>query len=373
MNEEEHKRHRRLVSAPFQKGAVEAYTGQLVNLAERLIQDWRPGEVRDVFSDMTRYMLQVTSTLLFGFDLPELAQEVGRLTQQWVALNHEVGIGALVSVPDLAPCYDRLLALAETLEARIRTMIAHRRTWATLGNDVLSLLLRASQVSGAGLSDAELIGQTAILFAAAHMTTANTLTWTLFLLAQHPRVASDLVEELRSKLQGKAPTGGHLEQLGLLQRVVSESMRVLPASFYSQRVSTARVDLGPFQLAPGSLIVWSQFMTHHLPELYPDPEQFRPERWLTIRPSPYAYLPFGAGPRMCLGGPLALLTIKITLATLFQHFGLKVVPGATIQGKVRGTMLAPELGMPMQILALGAPGSCSPVKGNVHEMVTLAL
>ncbi|MBV9122922.1 MAG: cytochrome P450 [Planctomycetes bacterium] len=286
-------------------------------------------------------------------------------------MNHELGLGAFISDPAITSSYPRLLEVAEELEMEIRRMIEHRRSTGNLGQDVLSILIQAHDETGVGLTDDELIAHAAVLFGAAHLTTANTLAWTLFLLAQHPEVASQLVEELQNILHGEAPTVHQLEQLPLLDRVIKESMRVLPASAYVQRVSAEPVQVGPFQLPKGTVIVWSQFLTHHLPDLYPEPEVFRPERWLTMRPSPYAFLPFGAGPRMCLGGPLAMFTIKITLPVILQRFGLKVVPGAAINARVISTMLTPISPIPMRILPSSSGFSYSAVEGNIHELVTL--
>lgn len=369
MNGAEHKRHRRLVQAPFQKQAIETYCDALARLAEQLVRDWQVGEVRDIHADMTQYMLRVASSVLFGFDQAELAYEIGRRTEQWVSMNHELGIGAFVSDSAIAAEYNRLLELAEALEVRILAMIEHRRATGSPGNDVLSLLIRAHDDDGQGISDDELIGHAAILFGAAHMTTANTLSWTLFLLAQHPPVAEALCDELSRVLGGQPATVAQLERLELLDRVVKESMRVLPASFYSQRACTRETELGPFRLPKNAIVIFSQYITHHLPELFPEPEKFLPERWRGLSPSPYAYMPFAAGPRMCLGGPLALLTIKITLAVILQRRHFRLAPEATIDGKVISTMLTPATTMPMIIADTHAPFSRTPVAGNIHSMV----
>jgi cytochrome P450 len=371
MNGEEHKRHRRLVMGPFQKKSIETYRDHLVELAEEMLRDWQPGQVRNIFRDMTQYMLRVTSSILFGFDLPELAYEIGRMIERWVAMNHELGMGAFISDPGITSAYSRLLELAEALEAKILAMITHRRSLNAPGNDVLSLLIRARDENGAGMTDAELIGQAAVLFGAAHLTTANSLTWNLFLLAQHPRVAADLVDELTGSLHGNAPTLEQIEQLPLLERVIKEGMRVLPASAYSQRINVEPVELGPFQLPKGTPIIFSQLITHHMPDLFHEPERFLPERWLEMTTSPYAYMPFAAGPRMCLGASLAMTTLKVTLPLIVQRFRLNVVPGAMINGAVRSTMLAPTNGMPMIVSDPTAPFAATPVQGNIHEMVEL--
>jgi cytochrome P450 len=369
MNGEEHKRHRRLILGPFQKTCLESYYPGLVMRADELARDWHPGQTRNVSADMTRYTLRVTSSLLFGFDRYELAYEIGELIGRWVAMNHEVGMGAFIPNPQAASSYGDLLDLAEALETKVRMMIECRRSSGP-GYDLLSGLLQARDELGA-LTDAEVIGQTALLFGAAHLTTANTLTWTLFLLAQHPRVATELANEMARVLGGRVPTPEQLERLPLLDRVLKESMRLLPASAYSHRVSAAPVELGPLRLARGTTVLFSQAITHHLPELYPEPEHFRPERWRTIAPSPYAYFPFAAGPRMCPGAGLALVVLKVTLATLLQRNRFCVVPGAAIEAKVRFTMLNATSGMPMLVLPNAAPFTRVPVGGNIHELVAL--
>src|SRR5262249_42201632 len=178
----------------------------------------------------------------------------------------------------------------------------------------------------------------------AHLTTASTLTWTLFLLAQHPQVAAEVVDELAGVLRGQAPTLEQLEQLPLLEGVIKESMRMLPASAYSHRVNTEPVDIGPLHVRKGTPVIFSQIITDHLGELFPEPGLFRPERWRTITPSPYAYLPFAAGPRMCVGANLSMMVLKITLAALLQRYHPAIVPGASINGKVTFTMFIPTSG-----------------------------
>jgi cytochrome P450 len=112
-------------------------------------------------------------------------------------------------------------------------------------------------------------------------------------------------------------------------------------------------------------------MTHHLAEIFADPERFCPDRWLAMTPSPYAFLPFAAGPRMCIGAPLALTIFKITLPVILQRCHLSVVPGASINGKVISTMLTPVSGMPMRVEPPGGPFQSHPVGGNIRELVSL--
>jgi len=292
------------------------------------------------------------------------------MIDRWVHLNHEVGMGAFVSDPQFAERYAELLEFADTLEAEIRGMIALRKAAVEPGTDALSLLIAAHDEHGS-ISDDELVGQAALLFGAAHLTTANTFTWTLFLLAQHPACMERLHAELQRELTGGFPSPQQSERLVWTDAVIKESMRLMPASAYLQRTTAEPCQLGPFSLPKGAPIIFSQLMTHHQPELFPQPRRFRPERWQGLNPSPYAYLPFGAGPRMCIGGPLAMLILKMVLPTILQRFKLTVVPYAEINARIVSTMLCAVSPVRMQVDAPDGRFTAQPVRGSIHSVVDL--
>jgi cytochrome P450 len=369
MNGDQHKRNRRLVMDAFMKKAILSYVPTIRSEVENLLSEWVPGTERDIARDMTDFMLRLTSSILFGIDQPEVAYKIGHMIDQWVNLNHELGMGAFIADPSIADRYDDLLSYAKELETEILAMIRLRKTNPT-GADALSILINAHDGEGS-ISEEELVGQAALMFAAAHLTTAHSLTWTLFLLAQHPTVMGQLHHELQSQLDGGFPTLEQVERLPYAERMIKESMRILPASSYSQRMTAAPVELGPFKLTAGAGIVFSQYITHHMANIYPDPEAFAPDRWLKINPSPYQYLPFGAGPRMCLGASLAMLILKTTLPTLLQRFKLTVVPHSEVSGKVISTMLGPTTSVMMRVDRQDGRFECHPVRGNIHEMVDL--
>ena len=375
MNGDQHRRNRRIVKEPFGLRAISNYGGTISRLTDELLATWRPGEVCDIAEEMRQYMLRVTSTLLFGMDDPEAACRLGDMIARWVALNHQVGVGALVPNERFTQGYEQLLGFADELEAEVMGMIRRRRESREQGNDVLSIFVRSNDEEG-GLSDEELVGQAAVLFGAAHMTTAHSLTWTLLLLAQHPSIMRQLWLELNDsngseaasnpKAVGSLPKG---DDLSLLDRVIKESMRLLPASAYSQRINTVAVQLGPFELSRGTGIVFTPIITHHLPDLYPEPERFIPDRWHTLRPSPYAYHPFGAGPRLCIGAPLATAVIRIALQRILTSFRLSAVPGSDISAHIESTMLFPTHGVPMQIHPADGQFAACPIMGNIHDLV----
>ena len=182
---------------------------------------------------------------------------------------------------------------------------------------------------------------------------------------------SELHHELKSQLDGGFPSIEQVERIPCMERTVKESMRVLPASSYSQRIAAVPTQLGPFALTAGSGIVFSQFMTHHSSDLYVDPDAFLPTRWLQINPSPYQYLPFGAGPRMCLGAPLAMLILKTVLPTILQRFKVTAVPMSEVSGKVISTMLCPTSSVMLRLDKQDGRFESQPVLGNIHTMVDL--
>lgn len=369
MNGETHKQQRRIVMEPFQKRSIVGYHDSVLGVADEMLSRWHAGETRDINEDMIRYMLRLTSLIVFGLDCGDLAVRIGELTEHWVALNHRVGPGAFVPDPALAAEYDALLAAAEELEAAVKEMIAMRRG-GRLGYDVLSLLLRAHD-EGSQVSDEQLVGHIVLMFGAAHLTSAHTLTWTLLLLAQHPELMRELHDELEQTLGGRAPRPEDIDALPVLDRILKESMRILPASSYSQRVAAEPVELGPFQLSPGAVVIFSQLITHHMPELYAEPERFLPDRWKSITPSPYAYLPFGAGPRMCIGASLGMMQLKISLCSILQKFKLSSVANSTINARVLSTMLFPDGRVPMLVERHDGAFSSAPIGGNIHRLVTM--
>lgn len=369
MNGDEHRRQRRLVMEPFQKRSIVGYEDAIVAEAEETIGAWRHGAVRDINADMTRHMLRLTCRILFGLEDQDLAYHVGELTERWVALNHRIGPAAFSPNAMLTAGYDELLQAAEELETAVKEMLQRKRA-GRLGHDVMSLLIRAHDDEG-GITDQQLIGHITLLFGAAHLTSAHTLSWTLFLLSQHPEIMRQLYDELRAKLGGRHPRPDEVDDLPVLDRVLKESMRLLPASSYSQRIAAERVQLGPFELHRGNVVIFSQFITHRIPELYPEPQRFLPDRWQTLTPSPYAYLPFGAGPRMCIGAALGMLQLKITLPIMLQRFKLNVVADSEVTGRIMSTMLFPVGEMPMLISNQDGRFTASPVRGNIHSLVDL--
>lgn len=368
LNGEQHQERRRLLMPPFRKEAVESYCRRLVEVTGDHLGSWREGQVRDIATESRDLALRITSEVLFGLDDLALAHAVGTTFEEWVDLNHTAFFAAMLPVSASPECYEGLLSAAETLRGRLLALLEHKRSRPPDASDVLSLLMQA-QAAGK-LTEAELLGHTHTLFNAAFHTTTYALTWALFLLAQHPTVASQVLEELDENLATSEPTVEGLAALPQLDRLLKESMRVLPPVAYYPRISARATTLGSYPLASGTVVIGSHYVTHHLSELYALPERFLPERWMCLPPRPSAYLPFGMGARMCIGAPFAVLMLKVALAMIWQRFRLTVVPGTQIDRHATLT-LGPRKDIPAMLWRQDGRFSTSAVLGNVHEMVAL--
>lgn len=368
MNGPQHKQQRQLILPPFHKKAVAGYHDLIVELAQEVIGGWAPGR-RDVYAEMRAVTLRIASAVLFGHE-PGDAYRVAHLLDIWARRNFSGPVWFFpVNIPGTP--YYRLLKHAERVEREILALVEKRRRDSSGRTDVLSLLIQARDDEDRGMTDTELVGQATILFGASFETTASTLTWTVFLLAQHPMIMGQLSDELDRVLGGNAPTREQLPRLPLLERVIKESMRILPPVPFTIRAADEdAIPMGPLTLSHGTRVICSHFLTHHLQEIYSEPEAFRPDRWLKLDPTQYEYLPFSAGPRACVGAMFAFQVLKISLAIMLQKFRFTVVSGARIDRVVRITM-SPRYGMPMLLTENDRCYRSSEVRGQIHEMVKL--
>jgi cytochrome P450 len=235
---------------------------------------------------------------------------------------------------------------------------------------MLDLLMSAWDEGGEGLSDDEFMGELYNLVNSENITAG--LTWTLFLLAQHPKVYGDLVEELDGLLHGDAPTMEQLGRLPLLDKVFKESFRLLPPSPFRRRYTAEACQFGPYTLPKGATLISSQYITHRLPEVYREPQRFLPSRWDIIKPTQFEYFPFGAPSRYCIAKGFAPFLIKTIVAAVVQRYRLTVAPGSRIDRHCRLSLELEPTQMPMVISDQDREFTSSPITGNIHEMVDLA-
>ncbi|NET31509.1 MAG: cytochrome P450 [Cyanothece sp. SIO1E1] len=372
VNNDQHLQCRRLMMPAFHKQQIESYRDSIVAITQSALDQWHIGQPLDVAEVMRLLTMRIATQTLFGEDIGQEGVSTGQLIQNILAIMGSLGLRSLpFDIPGLP--YHRFLNQIAQLDDKMRDLIARKRSSEVTQPDMLSMLIQArDQDDGSGLSEDELLGHVSAIFAAGHETSSNALTWTLFLLSQHPQIAADLLDELQSVLQGEAPTVAQLAQLPLLERVIKESMRILSPVPWNGRVTSQATELGGYALPAGTEVFVSIYQTHQMPELYPEPNAFNPQRWETINPTLYEYNPFSAGPRLCIGAGFAMMEIKVVLAMLLQRYRLQFVPQVKID-RFGLIVMAPKYGMPMQVypqdykFTQGVGG----VQGTVREMVKL--
>ncbi len=323
---EAHMRSRRLVQPIFHHERIAGYGETMVEHALRTSDRWRDGGTLDVFQEMGALTLSIVGATLFGTDVEaEDARAVRDALQLQLAMFGRVFSPFFrLSVRLPLPSNRRFERSKATLDGVILRMIAERRSAGASGDDVLSLLIRAHD-DGSGSGDGWVRGEALTLFLAGHETTATALTWTWYLLSQHPEAESALHDELDGALGGRPPTVGDLKRLRYAEMIVTESLRLFPPAWAIGRRAVADHRVGDYVIPAGGVAIVSPFLVHHDPRWYDDPEGFVPERWAEDRTEPpprSAYFPFGAGPRMCVGEPFARLEAALVLATIAQRWRL---------------------------------------------------
>lgn len=346
INDAAHRRERRLLQPAFHRRYIEGYRDEMVAQTAALLGRWQAGQTRNIHADMMQLTLLIAGHTLFGLDFTRGGAKLGEEMQAWLRLiSHPAVLLCPYDLP-LTP-YRRLVNLSLSLDQQMRAVIAQKRQQnLAAATDVLSTLIQVRDEEGEQLSEAELIGHANMLFVAGHETSSNALTWTLFLLAQHPDIMAAVYEELTAVLSGDAPAVAQLSELQLLDRVIKESLRILPPVPASGRLVAQDTELAGYAIPRGYEVIFSHYHTHHNPQVYAEPERFDPDRWLTISPSPHEYMPFSAGRRMCLGSEFARMELKIVLAMILQKYRLQLQPNAKIDPLV-GITMGPQAGLPM--------------------------
>jgi len=368
---EEHRDHRRMLMPAFHKKRIESYRDDMVRLTNDSIASWEVDKSHNTFRDMLNLARRIAVKTLFGQDSPDEDNSVAhKIEESYAIYSSPLTLFFQHDIPGTR--FNRFLNIAWEVDASLHNMAAQRRKDAHNMPDVLSLLLTAQDEKGDSLTEDDVVGHIFLIYAGAHETISSLLSWTLLLLSQHPKVYASVVDELDSVLKGEAPTVEQLAKLPLLERVIKESLRILTPAPLRPRIALHDTMLGDYFIPAGSEVFSSIYAVHHDPDLYPDPETFNPDRWLSINPSPYEYHPFGAGVRMCLGQPFAMMSTEVVLAILLQKYRFECIPGTVVNRKW-GITMSPGLGFMMNVRSQdrefnrGVGG----IKGNLREMVNL--
>src|SRR6266403_904908 len=321
-------RQRRLAQPAFHRARVNAYAATMAEYAEQLIATWRNGEARDAHQEMMRLTLQIVGKTLFDADVERDARDVGKSLEQLLEIG--ANFRRTIFVPHWLPTPTNLRMKREVaqIEKILYRIIAERRASGRDAGDLLSMLLAAQDEDGSRMTDRQLRDETITLFLAGHETTASTLSWTWWLLAQNPGVEATLHGQLDVVLGGRTPTLADLPNLSYTGHVITESLRLYPPAWGLARVAIEDHEIAGYPVTKGMGVAMAQWVVHRDPRWYEAPAEFRPDRWegdLLKRLPKFAYFPFGGGPRQCIGNAFALMEASLILATVAQRFRLGLV------------------------------------------------
>jgi cytochrome P450 len=340
-----HRQRRQLLMPRFHGEHLQSYGRTMAQISQDLSSQWLQSTVIDVRQVMQSITMRIILHVVFGLDRSERYDQLIALLSQRLALTATPLTSAILFFPwlrrDLGSWSPgaRVAALAERTDALLYAEIAARRAEQDPGRtDVLSLLLQASDAEGQPLSDLDLRDELMTLLLAGHETTATALTSAFYWLHRQPEVGERLGRELAA-LPGDAEPAALLN-LPYLGAVVQEALRIHPVAMLTfPRQAEAPVELAGHRLHRGDFVMGNIYSLHHREDLYPDPDKFRPERFLERQYSPYEYMPFGAGVRRCVGAALAQMELKIVLGTLLRQLRFCLCNRAPVQPARRGVTL----------------------------------
>jgi cytochrome P450 len=333
------KRQRRLIQPAFHRDHIAGYARIMTDHTTRAISRWRDGQSLDAHGALMELTAEIVTACLFGTSAGDVS-EVGACIDAVMERFANPFFLMFPGAGDLPlPINRRFREAAPRLDRIVRGFIEQRRAKLRLGagegearedHDLLAMLLDARDDDGSSMSDQQVRDEVLILFLAGHETTALALSWTLHELSLNPGVERRLHDELTRVLGGRTPTFDDLPKLEYTARVVNEGLRLHPPAWSLGRESIAPFELGGQKFEAGSWVWTLPYTVQRDPRWFPDPLAFKPERWedgLAKKLPKFAYMPFGGGPRICIGNQFALMEAALLLATICQRFFLRTEPG----------------------------------------------
>lgn len=350
---ETHRQHRRLVLPAFHRQRIASYGTVMVEHAVRTSNAWQHGMTVDIHHEMTRLTLGIVAKTLFDADVGKEADEIGEAMTVMLEMFNLLMYPFAELLEKLPlPMVKRYERMRLRLDSTIYKIIEERRRNGVDRHDLLSMLLLAvDEEDGGKLSDIQVRDEAMTLFLAGHETTANALSWTFYLLSQNPASESRLHAELDEILGSRSPTTEDVPKLHYAEMVVSESMRLYPPAWGIGRRSLVDQTIGPYRLPEGAIVLLSPFITQRDPRFFPEPEQFKPERWTSefkASLAPFAYFPFGGGSRRCIGEGFAWTEAILLLSTLCRNWRVRLDQSNAVEPLALFT-LRPKNGIRMRI------------------------
>jgi cytochrome P450 family 110 len=350
-----HRRQRKLMMPPFHGEKVKSYAQIICQITEKVANQWQinqPFKAQKAMQDIT---FETILHVVFGLSEGERYQQIKPLLIELLDLTGSPLKASVIFLPWLqqdlgewspwGKVVRRKRKIYELLQAEIDERRANPEL---LKDDVLSLMMCAVDEEGQGLSDIELKDQMMTLLVAGHETTATSLAWALYLIHKSPQVKEKLLAELNSFEEHNDPLA--LSRLPYLTAVCNETLRIYPVAFIAfLRCAKVPVEVMGYQFESEAMLAPTIYLTHYREDIYPEAKKFKPERFLERQYSPYEFLPFGGGNRRCIGYALALLEMKLVLATLLTKYDLILASDRPIIPKRRGATVAPHNGVPLKL------------------------
>jgi cytochrome P450 len=336
-------RHQRKLMQPaFRRERLTVLGALVTETTEAMLARWKAvadtDTVVEVSEEMSALTMQTTAKALFGADISGEVEEVGR--------KIAAALTILVS-PERAEFQQAY----EQLDSLVSTIVDERMRTPSDSVDLLAMLMEAKDEAGEGMPRRQLLDEIITLLLAGYETTANSLGWTWYLLSQNPKPLQRMEIELDAVLAGRVPSTEDLALLPETRRVLEESLRLYPPAWILGRRALGADRLGDVDVAAGTVIAMSPYIVHRLERYWPDPQSFEPDRFLAARmpgKHPFAYFPFGGGPRLCIGHNFAMLEAHLIVATIAQRYRLRLVPGHPVEPE-RLFVLRPRGGLRMTI------------------------
>jgi len=348
--------YRRLIIPLLNRRSISEMSLRMAEVAEKQVSSWPRGVATDLLPLAELLMQDLSVNLVFGNDrdhaLPVAAMISRQLAVGW-------------PLPWLGAAAKRERAILKWAE-KIRGTPDPK--------NLLSVLVNNPDESGAPPSRQIIGGFSSFLFGATFQTTKNALAWTLFLLTQYPRIAAEVAEEINGALGGRPPTLERIDGLPLLSAVTKEAMRLLPPVPIQFRRSLNQTTLGGAFIKSGVRVLTSVHLINRNPDLYGDPDCFRPERWDGFNPTPYQYPVFGAGANMCPGYVMGDKMVKFGLAAILSRYRVEMAPNTRIDYScniTRNILMTPYPGVPVIFRDLDSAPVANRVAGTIHELVKL--
>jgi cytochrome P450 len=341
------KPQRKLIQPLMHTKHIASYAETMGNFGNTLLEQWQDGSVRDIHADMTQVTMWIIAETMFGMNVDQ------------TPVLEQAGFEAqAITIADFASPIPGWLTGRERHADRINTVLSdlvehfmreRRNNDNSERHDLLTLLMETRNEDGQPMSDEFVRDNILTLFFAGHETTANTLTWAFYYLDRYPEVVTKLQREVDTVLNGRLPTLEDLPNLPYTLMVIKETMRIEPTVAAFPRFISEDTSLGGYLLKGGSVLFLPPYILHRDERWWSRPYDFDPSRF-SAENEPnipkYAYLPFGGGPRICIGNHFALMEAQILLAVIASRYHLRLVPGTNVQ-PVRQVTTKPKTGLPM--------------------------